>query len=399
MGRERIVDTLWLGKVEATLDNLASAITAPFLVPYAVALGASDWQVGLITAVPLLAANVSQVPGARWAARSGHPRLYLLLAGPVECAAWLVLALLLLARRVDFTALFLLVVAARVSSGLLTPLWTAFLGEQVPEGQRGSYFGSRNFLGGLGGMAGAFLSASLVSLVGFGPGNGLALATAALATAGALAAMVAALEPGSRQHPIEVSDLDRPPSQDWRSPAVRSYIVYGALLILGAGMATPFYPVHFISRLGGAPEVATTAIAVAGALVMLAQGLFGRIVDRVGFRMVGSVSLAAIASVPVLWLAAREPAHGVPIWLFNGLMWAGCGIATLSLMLAISNDANRALVVGWVNALQAPVNFAAPLIGGLVAERAGTPVLFVLASATLAASWLYFLRSFSRSPG
>lgn len=383
-------DPLQLGVLEGTLTNLAAAVTAPFVLPYAVATGASDWQVGLLSALPLLALNASQVPGARWGTRSADPRMYLLLAGGLGRLAWLAVALLVLAGRADFTSLTVLVVAASVSTGLLTPLWTSYLGELVPEERRGRYFGSRNLMSGAGAMAGAALAASFVANLGYVPGSAHALVLATGVAAAALIVMAAAFSRVAPGHRSSGPGQGAGQGREWRTPAVRNYILFGALLILGAGMATPFYSVYFINRLGGSPETATTAIAVASGMAMLAQGLWGRVVDSHGVRVVGLASLGVIVSVPALWLVASSPALGVFVWILNGVAWSAAGLAIFSLMLAISNDANRASVVAWVNALQSPVNFGAPLVGGLLAEKVGLPVLFAAASGVLAASWVCF---------
>ena len=388
------LDPLALGKLEAVLNQAATSITAPFIVPYAVSLGASGWEVGLISALPLMALNLSQFPGARWGARSRRPRAYLVAAGGLGRAAWLALALLLLSGRSNLPALFAVATCAAVSSGLLTPAWTAFLGRHVPHDRRGSYFGTRNLLAGVAGLGGAFIAAVLVSRAGFAPGNGLALTVAALAASGALAAQVLAVGVRPSLGPVAIAAPAEDDFRAWRLANVRRYVVYAGLMVLGAGMAEPFFSVHFINGLHGSPQTATTAIAVAGATVMLAQGLWGRVIDRHGLRVVGGATLGVIALLPLLWLGLTEPLAALPLWLLGGLMWAGCGLATFSLMLAISNDANRASVVAWVSTLQAPVEFAAPLAGGLLAERFGIPTLFAVSSGVLALCWLYFLRSF-----
>lgn len=385
---------LRLGYLEAILNNLAAAITLPFVVPYAVTLGAGGGETGVIIALPLLAVNLSQIPAARWGARSSHPRRYLLLAGGLGRVAWLALALLLLANRGSLPALLAVAIAASISSGLLWPVWTAFLGEQVAADRRGSYFGTRNLLGGIAAVGGTLLAAYLVSVAGFTRGYGLALTAATLALSGALAAQILAL--GCR--PIR-GPLAAPPAAEhnpaaWRLRAVQRYAAYGVLLVLGAGMATPFYSVYFINRLHGSPEAATSLIATANAMVMLAQGLWGKVIDRYGHGVVASSSLAVIALQPLLWLVAADPMHAVPIWLINGLAWAACGLANFNLVLAISNESNRASVVAWISVFQAPADFAAPLVGGFLADRVDLPALFLISAAVRLAAWIAFLRGF-----
>ncbi len=385
---------LLLGNLEAILNSLAAAITVPFVVPYAVTLGADGGQAGAIIALPLLAVNLCQIPAARWGARSSHHRRFLLVAGSLSRVSWLLLALMLLAGRASFHALLVVATAASVSSGLLWPLWNSFLAAQVPEERRGSYFGTRNLMGGIATLAGTFLAAILVSQSGFERGYGLALLLATVALSAALAAQTVAVGLGrsSGVHPLSPSGGQR--LEGWRLPAVRQYATYGALLILGAGMSTPFYSVFFINRLHGSPEMATTLIATSNAVTMLAQGLWGRVIDRHGLGLVANGSLLVIALSPLLWLAASDPLHGVPIWLTAALAWAACNLANFSLVLAISNGANRPSVFAWISVFQAPADFAAPLIGGFLADRIDLPAVFILSTLVRLASWAAFPRGF-----
>ena len=132
-----VLSPLRLGYMEAGLNGLSSAVTAPLIVPFAVTLGALDWQIGVVTALPLLGMNLVQVPASRLHTRWGNPPLFLLLAGGLGRLAWLALAISMLLGAASYPLLLAAVTAAAVSSGLQTPVWTAFLGQQVPEERRG----------------------------------------------------------------------------------------------------------------------------------------------------------------------------------------------------------------------------------------------------------------------
>ena len=386
---------LALGKLEAVLNNFAAAITVPFVVPYAVQIGATGGQIGLITALPLLAFNLAQVPAARWGVRTARLGCFLLLAGGPSRLAWLALALLLLVDSAEFGALLAVVIVASLSAGLLSPVWTAFLAEQVPQDQRGRYFGMRNLMGGAAALPGMFLAAYFVSLSGFTRGSGLALAVSGVALFAALGAQILATSlPGMRgSRPIRGWGAQS--TDAWRLPAVRKYVLYGALLVLGAGISTPFYSVYFLNALHGSPEMATTLIAAANTTAMLAQGFWGRVIDRHGLGVVGNLSLGLIALVPLLWLAADDPLLAVPIWLLNGLAWAACNLANFNLVLWISNAENRASVLAWISVLQAPSDFVAPLVGGFLMDRLGLAALFLVSAALRLGAWGAFFCSFT----
>lgn len=385
---------LRFGKLEAVLNSFAAAITIPFVLPYAVSLEATSSQIGLLTALPLLVYNLVQIPAARWGAHTSHPKAYLFVAGGLSRFSWLTLGLLLLVGRADYPTLFGVSVVASLSSGLLSPVWTSFLAAQVHPERRGRYFGDRNLLAGIASVAGLLLAAYMVSQFGFVIGHGWSLIFATVALSGALLVQIVAVSFAG------VNELGLPSQPalrglpSWRLSTVQNYVLYGALLILGAGMSTPFYSVHFISGLRGAPENAATLIAIANATAMLAQGLWGRVIDRHGLGIVANGSLGIIALIPLLWMAATDPVHAVPIWLLNGLAWAACNLANFSLVLAISNEENRPSVVAWVSVLQAPADFAAPLLGGFLADQLNLPALFLMSAGVRLAAWVCFFRSF-----
>ncbi|HEX2987011.1 MAG TPA: hypothetical protein VHS06_02445 [Chloroflexota bacterium] len=70
-----------------------------------------------------------------------------------------------------------------------------------------------------------------------------------------------------------------------------------------------------------------------------------------------------------------------------GIAWAAANLANFNLVLGISNEQNRAAVVAWVSVYQAPADFAAPLIGGFLADRIDLPALFIISVLIRLAAW------------
>jgi hypothetical protein len=114
--------------------------TGPFQVGFARLLGASDFHLGLIAALPA-AVGLLQLPASL---RQSDSRL-------LGRLLWVPIALLpLLAPAPLRLPLFLLLLL--VSSALLTivvPAWTSWMSEIVPAETRGRYFARRNTLAGI----------------------------------------------------------------------------------------------------------------------------------------------------------------------------------------------------------------------------------------------------------
>src|SRR5690606_28458228 len=134
------------------------------LVGYLLALGASASHVALVASVPFLA-QVASPFAALLAEFVGRRRLLTATMAAIGRATWILAAFLPQLPIPDAArpgVLVLLVFVASVFQSATGTLWTAWMGDVVPEDRRGRYFGMRTGVLGVIGMvanlaAGAFL--------------------------------------------------------------------------------------------------------------------------------------------------------------------------------------------------------------------------------------------------
>ena len=135
------------------------------LTGYALFLGATPFELGLIASVPLLGQVLA--PLIAWlAGRAGRRKSLTIATAVLGRVIWTVAALLPAIAPPDSRA-GLLIVTIAVSGIFLAgngALWTAWMGDVVPQEQRGRYFGLRGGVLGIVGMlanlgAGAFVDA------------------------------------------------------------------------------------------------------------------------------------------------------------------------------------------------------------------------------------------------
>jgi len=108
--------------------------------------------------------------------------------------------------------------------------------------------------------------------------------------------------------------------------------------------------------------------------------LFGQLNDRWGPRKVILVTGSLIPVVPFAWYFITSAWHVVPINIVSGFLWAGYNLAMFNLLLAIAPEAQRARYSAM---FQISVTISLALgasVGGLIANRWGIPLVFVVSA-------------------
>ena len=138
---------LWLSIWDGIFANLYANLTGGvFLVGYALALKASEVQIGLLAAFPLLA-NIVQPVSTYVIERVGRRRSLALLGGTFARLLWLVVIAgsLYLASRKTLLYLSLWIIALSQAGTAVNNLaWISWMADLVGEEIRGRYFGLRN---------------------------------------------------------------------------------------------------------------------------------------------------------------------------------------------------------------------------------------------------------------
>ncbi|MBN2154274.1 MAG: MFS transporter [Candidatus Lokiarchaeota archaeon] len=157
--RERSADesleknkTMRIAIAEGCFGVGSNTVNDNFLVPFALAIGSTPFQVGLLTALPGIIGPVGQVAGSH--AMYSHSRRRIILAGigGMVVAAAIVLAMAIVATLSTGTwgfitwFMFAFTSIYHFCGGFMGPAWVSNMGDVVPPDARGRYFGKRNLM-------------------------------------------------------------------------------------------------------------------------------------------------------------------------------------------------------------------------------------------------------------
>jgi MFS family permease len=178
--------------------------------------------------------------------------------------------------------------------------------------------------------------------------------------------------------------------------AVAPFLPVVGLIALGGFaryLATPQYPLLVqeiaLPSLGLATQTGLVN-AAAGAAVVLAGILFGRLADRGAFQRLGAASSLTAGMLTAALAAARSLAALIPLRM-GADFCAGGADNLLNVMLARRADAGRrGLAFGLAGSVRSAAWALGAMTGGLLSAAAGFWAVFLLGAVSfLALAWLF----------
>jgi len=393
----RLRRSLRASTIDGVLHAAMMGIGETYFPAFALLLGASPFQVGLLTTVPILAGSAFQLLVPLAARRLGNKRW---VVGSAVLQGLTFLPVAAMATRPPEAYLWLLALVCLywVLQLGTNPAWNAWMGRLVPPRIRSRYFGRRN---------GAIQFSLTTAMVVGGFAVHAAEAGRAGAAAGFAAAFLcaAACRFGSawflaRQHePPGAAALE--PSGwstvlgDFRREPHGRLIALVVLLMGSVHVAAAYFTPFMLDEL----HLSYAQFTILNATIMIARVFaspyWGEIAHRFGNRRALQVATALVSPLSGLWVVSGNFFYLLGLQLVAGFAWAGLELTIILNFFDYTTDRNRAEVLAVYNLLNGLAIVAGSLAGGTVLRRvgsAGYPYIFLASSALRALTFLVFGR-------
>ena len=375
---------------EGVAAQVMIGIVDYYLIPFALLLGASNPEIGILVAVPNLLSSISQFFAVQ-AVRFAGNRLRLILYGVfVQALTLLPLGLLAYAnvsKRILF--LTLAITLFKTIGSLIGPAWGSLVSEYLPANRRGAYFGWRSRVVG---------SAGLVNLCFWGAF--LYYWKRADSAAGAflllfIAAGVARLV--SLYLMAKMEDLPFHPTREseftfwmfvrrFRESNFVKFVLFVAALTFATNLAAPYFSVHMLKNLHFNYLNYMTVHLASVVTSLIAFPVWGRHADHVGNARILKTTSFFIPIIPLLWLLPRSPLPLFFVEMFSGLVWGGFNLCATNFIFDAVTPSKRVRCLGYFNLINGVAVFLGASIGGYLSTRLppvfGMPLLtlFILSS-------------------
>src|SRR5262249_46040776 len=331
---------LQLSIAEGALSNIHITVCAgAFLTGFALMLGAGDFELGLIAALPFIG-QLFQFAGAYLEERLGERRRMTVLSCGVSRSLWALLAALpfLTVLGTARLPIFLLVLAiSQALIGITANAWTSWMSDLVPPRQRGRYFGTRNTICSITAMASSWLSGRALDQYRGARAEpfGYALIFGVATICAIAGVVVLRYQPEPPLRRVERASVGQLFSAPLRHASFRTMSLAAAGWALAIGLPAPFYNAHGIQNLHWSfATLALFAIATS-AVALITQPLIGRLQDRYGDKTVLVGCVIGVIVLPLGWVVAT-PTFWLPLWLnaiAAGIFWPGINQGQLNMLM------------------------------------------------------------------
>ena len=374
--------------------------TGAFQIGFARHLGASDFVLGLLAALPS-AVGLLQIPASLYVERRGERKGFVSWVALAGRLCWLLILLIpFIPIRSLWIPAFLFLLA--LSSALMTavvPGWTSWMSDLVPADGRGRYFAQRNMLAGLVTMlvplpAAAFLDQG-VKYGRFDPSVGFAVLFGLAGAAGGVAFVLIRRQPEPPVAPRDPATARVNPFRSLAQPLAdanfRRFITYAGCVVVGQTFAGQFFVAWQVDRAGlNLPYLTVQVLgAIAAGAGLAATPAWGYLTDKYGSRPLLILANVLTIASPLAWVFTlpRPEAYVMNIVIItllniaSGVAWAGVGLAQFNLLLSTASPAARGTYTAVFSALTGVIGGVAPILGGALMEALSTlaiPLGFVV---------------------
>jgi MFS family permease len=363
--------------------SAADAFTTPFIIPFALALGATNVVVGLVNSLQNLGLLLSQIPGSELVWVLKKRRALNNACEFISKCSWLLIVAIPFSPDFSLTMLLVAVFISSFFANLSYPAWASFIADVIPKGVRGRYLANRNMWMGL-------VSIVIMLSVGFYldlfPKENL-FGFSSIFLFGFAAGIVSILY-FSR---IRGSKL-RLPEHTFRDyfrldRDFRRYLTFISYFNFTYMIASPFFTVYMLVNLHMDYAAYVLFSAISAFASLASQKHWGNIVDRFGERPTMFIAIVGVALVPFsyIFINPYNLFLLIPVQILSGVAWAGVWLINFNMFLDTTKAEKRIVQTADYNIITTIPLIIAPVVGGYIAENvtfvlSGIPLLFMIAT-------------------
>ncbi len=365
---ENVGKSLHYSTVEGAFNSASTSITNAYITPYAIALGANNAEIGLLSSVQNLTGTIAQIPGASLTQYMSRKSIWIL-STVVSKILWIPIILI---AFMPFNSVLLLIILLAIVNffiALRSPAWTSLIGDIVPKDIRGKYFGRRNMIAGITGLAFMLISGQIVVLYGF---SVIFMLSILLGFVSIFYFMkiremqfktIFHYKHALSFNPRNLIDAFR---------VNRNFVMF-TLFISAASfaiyVAAPFYVVFMLKGLKISYTWYTLIIIFSAITTLVSQPYWGRFSDRYGERKVLVVTAVLMSFVPFSYLFVSSPWQILLIEGFSGFAFAGFDLVAFNFLIAITPAEKRPTYVANHTFFKGLSMVAGALLGGFLATH------------------------------
>jgi MFS family permease len=375
----------------STKDGVAWSVNtglgSNFITPYALKLGANNTQIGLLTSVPNLVASLSQLETPKLMEKASRKKIVTNCV-MVQALTWLPISLVAILflffggnAMIAPTLVIIFYTVYLLMGTLVSPAWSSWMGDLVPEKERGRFFGRRNRIVGFAGIIAMLVGALFLDF--FKNWNYALLSFVAIFMVAMVARLISWHYLTKQQEPKFKYEHEYYFSfsnfvKRMRNNNFGRFTIYVASMDLMVNLAAPFFAVYMLKELNLNYFVFTVITVSASLATVLSMPFWGKFSDRYGNLRALKICGLLIPAIPILWLVSPNPIYLVFVQFISGTVWAGFNLAAVNFIYDAVSRQRRGICFAYFGTLDGICIFVGATLGGLFATYANVGFMSTL---------------------
>lgn len=360
--------SLYFSFVDGFFASIMTGLTMNYIVPFGLLLGAKNFQVGLLNALPQLLGSVVQLKTAdivdKIKSRLKVIVLFVYLHG---LSFFLVLMLELLSQKV-YWFIFVITLSTTLTS-IAGPAWWSLMSDTVDKEKYGEYFAWRGKVLGVVSLVVCFMAGFFLSVIKNKFNGFLILFT----LAGLMRLISGYFISKMEDVPLRVSEKNKFSYIQFISRFKESnfvkYVIFVSLFNFAVGISSPFFSVYMLKELGMNYYEYTFVTLSSSISTLIFLSFWGRMADKVGNVKVIKITGFLICFVPILWIFSKNLFYLIFINAIAGYVWAGFNLATVNFIFDAATEEVRTRCVGYFSFTNGIFIFLGNLVSGWLATH------------------------------
>jgi MFS family permease len=340
--REKIESSMKNSTMEGVFNSASGSIQSSFTTPFALALGASNVEIGLMASLQNFAGAISHIPGALLTKYFTRKSIWVFSHVIGRILLWIpVLFLPFLTLEYRIWIFIGLVTFSNFFVMLRSPAWSSMMGDLVPEEKRSSYFSRRNMLIGLAGVFSTLAGGFLITYFGF---QGIFILSIIFGLI-AIFYFIRMYEPPMKKIFHYTYTFSFKPREWWLTLKLnKEFVIFTVFLTFinfAIDVAAPFYAVYMLKDLNITYEWFAFSVVLGALVKALSMRNWGNLIERFGTRKILIVTGVLACFVPFGWLLSTNLIHVILIRIYDGLVFSGFELVVFQYLLEVTPTKKR----------------------------------------------------------
>ncbi|MEN9626718.1 MAG: hypothetical protein RL557_1046 [archaeon] len=371
--------------VEGSFYGIMDGFGLRYITPYALAMGASNYLIALLSTLPQFLGNISQLFGIQLIKK--YPRKNITFyAVLIQTLFWLPLILLGIiyfsfpSSKIAIPWILLIVYSLLIVSGSIgSPAWNSWMKDVVLK-NNGSYFGNRNRIINISIVVSMMIAGLILTL--FTDGLTLIGFFIIFAVAGIGRFVSAQLLLRQYEPQFKYSNDSYFSFYEFVKKMLYNnfgrFVVLFSLISFATAIAGPFFTVYMLEDVGFSYLQFTICSTGAVISMILFLPRWGRFADKFGNIKVIKLNSILITIIPFLWILTifmKQFSTNALVFyllcveLFAGFAWAGFNLSAVNFIYDAVTREKMAFCVAYFNIVNAFGAFVGAMLGGFLSSK------------------------------